>query len=132
MYGGRIRLMNRARSPSSSTRRSFTRGARTCIVPAPQVNRSRLRTAVADYQPPAVPVARIGVHLDVVCNLFLQRGGQHPSRALSGQRIQGRHGALGRTAFGRGNCSVRQPPDEVHDGCIQAPGRRFRRPINVD
>ena len=29
--------MNRWRSPSSSTRRSFTRGARTCIVPAPQV-----------------------------------------------------------------------------------------------
>ena len=37
MYGGRIRLVNRSRSPSSSTRRSFTRGARTCIVPAPQV-----------------------------------------------------------------------------------------------
>ena len=37
MYGGRIRLVNRSRSPSSSTRRSFTRGARTCIVPDPQV-----------------------------------------------------------------------------------------------
>ena len=37
MYGGRIRLVNRWRSPSSSTRRSFTRGARTFIVPAPQV-----------------------------------------------------------------------------------------------
>ena len=37
MYGGRIRPVNRWRSPSSSTRRSFTRGARTFIVPAPQV-----------------------------------------------------------------------------------------------
>ena len=37
MYGGKIRLVNRHRSPSSSTRRSFTRGARTSNVPAPQV-----------------------------------------------------------------------------------------------
>jgi hypothetical protein len=40
--GGRMRLRNRCRSPASSTRRSFTRGVRSAIVPAPTVTwRSR-------------------------------------------------------------------------------------------
>ena len=37
MYGGRMRLVNRRRSPSWSVRRSFTRGALTGMVPEPIV-----------------------------------------------------------------------------------------------
>jgi len=37
MYGGRMRLVNRRRSPSWSVRRSFIRGALTGIVPEPTV-----------------------------------------------------------------------------------------------
>ena len=62
MYGGRIRLVNRCRVPSSSTRRSCTRGARTCIVPAPQVTERGPRMAVADDQTPAV----LGVRVEVL------------------------------------------------------------------
>ena len=39
-------------------------------------HRAGLRTAVAHNQPPAVCVARVGMGLDVVRNLFLQRGRQ--------------------------------------------------------
>ena len=59
-------------------------------------HRSGLRTAVAHDQSPAVAIARIGVRLDVVRNLFLQRRRQHPPRTLTGYLIQGRSDVLGR------------------------------------
>ena len=87
MYGGRIRLVNRCRVPSSSTRRSFTRGARTCIVPAPQVTeRGRawpLRTT--RRRPFSACASRYLV------DLFLHGCHQHAPRTLAGECIQDQH-----------------------------------------
>ena len=53
-HGGRIELRNRHRSPvSSSTRRSFTRGALHLDPPRAGGDRARLGVPVADHQPPA-------------------------------------------------------------------------------
>src|SRR5438309_768624 len=65
MYGGRMRLVNRRRSPSWSVRRSFTRGALTGIVPAPTVTPSRVtrqRRALARLAPDLLrPPERLAV-----------------------------------------------------------------------
>ena len=49
MYGGRMRLVNLHRWPWASTRRSFTRGALTAIVPEPTVTFRVRPLAVADH-----------------------------------------------------------------------------------
>ena len=64
--------------------------------PRPASYCSRLPTAVADDQTPALCVACIGVRRDVVHDLFVQGRRQHAPRALSGHLILGAHGDLGR------------------------------------
>ena len=85
MYGGRISLVKRWRSPSSSRRRSFTRGAWISIVPAPSVTfRARDRRSAPPAR--ARPVSLAGVPLEVLRHLGLERLTsirRAPSRASS-------------------------------------------------
>ena len=105
MYGGRTRLVNRGRSPSSPTPRSFTRGARTRSVPAPQVTARDcarpLRTT--SRRPVASPASAMRV--DVLLDLRHQGRRQH-ARALPGLLHPG---------------SARRPPRPRR--CLRAPGR---------
>ena len=88
MYGGRMRLVNRCRSPSWPVRRSFTRGALTGIVPAPIVTFRVRPLAVANDQGVTVAVTFVAVRLQVRGDLGLQRRHQHPTRPLAGDLVQ--------------------------------------------
>ena len=104
-HGGRIRLVNRWRSPSSSTRRSFTRGARTFIVPAPQVTfRDCARPSRTTRCRPSASRAA-GVRLDVLLDFRLQR---RPS-ACAGRPLAPTHpGSARRLRTSRG-CLLSRP-----------------------
>ena len=88
MYGGRMRLVNRRRSPSPSIRRSLTRGALTGMVPTPTVTFLVRPLAVADDQGMALGVAFVTMRLQVRGHLGLQRRHEHPARALTGDLVE--------------------------------------------
>ena len=88
MYGGRMRLVKRRRSPSRSVRRSFTRGALTGIVPAPTRDLAGAALAVTDDQGVALVVAFVAVRLQVRGDLGLQRRHEHPAGSLAGDLVE--------------------------------------------
>jgi hypothetical protein len=89
MYGGRVRLVNRLRSPTALIRRSFTRGALTGIVPAPSVrDLPGAAFAVTDDQGVALLVVFVAMRLQVRGDLGLQRRHEHPARSLARDLVE--------------------------------------------
>ena len=88
-YAGRIRELNRLRFPvSSSTRLSFTRGARTGTVPDPTVSlRSRARPLRTTSRLPSSSTSSTN-DADVLVDLGLERRRDHPASALPREIIE--------------------------------------------
>jgi hypothetical protein len=87
MYGGRIRLVNRCRLPST-TRLSFTRGAFSANVPVPVVTGRGLADPVAHDQRAPLAVAILGEARDVVVGLHFQRRRDHAPRTLPREFVE--------------------------------------------
>ena len=88
-YAGRIRELNRLRSPvSSSTRLSLTRGARIGTVPDPTVTlRSRARPLRTTSRLPSSSTSSAN-DADVLVDLGLERRRDHPASALPREIIE--------------------------------------------
>lgn len=89
-YGGRMRLVNRCRSPSM-TRLSLIRGAWMVSVPAP-VDVAWLAAAVAYDLRVALFVAGVPVAVDVVVDLGLERGDEHAPGSFAHELVERRGG----------------------------------------